>query len=404
MTKTTMAGLAWLLTAVPLAVTAQEWQEVFPTNPPTARVGHSLTALDNGRVFLFGGLERDGTLLNDTHEYRDSKWQAFTTITSRPPARRNHAAWTQEGKLYVMGGFGEEGSYHSDLWEFDPDPPPAVENWRFICTVTGQGARANHAAVPLPNEDVLFFGGVTAAGAQSDAWIAHRGTGEWTQAASLPQNWSGGCAHFIGTGHVWAVGTSGRIAHGYSVGENTWTWESNAPPLNGYASAFAVPVEGGREKIVMFGGYDTNYDRSDKVYEYYPPWQGRTVVYTTRVEQMALPVAMHASAPLPRTTTTVDVVVFGGSDQNHDYQNRTWLFSAPAAPRPAELQKAEGAESPAFEFYGEAGYHYDVQSTPSLAGPIWSRQAVYTGTAQQVRHYMPGSTMEFYRVEANNPD
>lgn len=223
--------------------------------------------------------------------------------------------------------------------------------------------------------------------------------------ASLPYKWSSGCAHLIRTGYVCAVGTSGERAFGYSVSENAWTWESNAPPLNGSASSVVVPTEDGREKIVMYGGYDTNYNRNAEVYEYHPPWPGQTVrAFSTRAEDMADPVAMHASALLPRTSTTVDVVVFGGSDENHDYQNRTWHFSVPAAPRPAQLQKAEGAETPAFDFYGEPGYVYEVQSSRSLTEPIWTRQITYTGTAQQVRHYIPGTTLEVYRVVGNRPD
>lgn len=405
MKRTGMAWVGlWLAAAVSVS-RAQEWQEVFPSNPPPARVGHSLTALADGRVILFGGLERDGTPLNDTHEYGNGEWQEYIIVTTRPPARRSHAAWGVGNKLYVQGGYGEGGEFLSDLWEFDPDPPPAVENWRFIHSVTGKGARASHAAVPLPNGDVLFFGGQTADGRQQDAWVAYRGTGEWTQAASMPSNWSGGCAHFIGTGHVWAVGTSGQRAYGYSVGEDAWTWESNAPPMNGSASSVVVPAEDGREKIVIYGGYDTNYNPNAEVYEYHPPWPGQTVrVFSTRVEDMADPVIMPASAPLPRTTTTVDVVVFGGSDDHHDYQNRTWRYSVPAAPRPAQLQKAEGAETPAFDFYGEPGYVYEVQSTRSLKNPVWTRQVAYTGAAQQVRYVMPLGTLDVYRVVGNRPD
>lgn len=179
MHKTILAGIAIFFTGILSAGLAQEWVEVFPSNSPTARVGHTMTSLSDGRVVLFGGLERDGTLRNDTYEYWNGEWQEYVIVTTRPPARRSHAAWGVGNKLYVQGGYGEGGGFLSDLWEFDPDPLPAVENWRFIHSVTGKGARASHAAVPLPNGDVLIFGGQTADGKQQDAWwrIGARGNG-----------------------------------------------------------------------------------------------------------------------------------------------------------------------------------------------------------------------------------
>ncbi len=386
------------------AANAGEWWEVFSADPPEARMGHSLTALDDGKVYLFGGLTQTLEMRNDLHVYWDDEWGRLDDLTVRPPPRRNHAAWGMNGRLYVMGGVAAGGSFLSDLWEFDPAPPPAVEPWRHVGDTTGMTARAHHAAVPLPNGDVMFFGGQSAEGVQKDVWIAHRGTGEWRQVVSMPHNWSGGFSHLIGTTDVVAAGTGGGRVYGYSIADDEWTWDDNGPPLNGYASSFVVPAEEGREKIVAFGGYDTNYNHNTETYEFRPRWRAYGGSTTTRVEQMPRPTTMPAVAVLPRTTTSVEAVVFGGMDQDHTARNETWLYSVPAAPRPARLEVAQDSETPAFGFYGEPGYVYDVERTRSLTTPDWEWQATYTGTAENVQHYIPGTTVEVYRVRGNRPD
>ncbi len=52
----------------------QEWTTVNSTNPPSARYGHSLTTLPDGKVLLYGGENSSMDMYNDLYSYDNGQW------------------------------------------------------------------------------------------------------------------------------------------------------------------------------------------------------------------------------------------------------------------------------------------------------------------------------------------
>jgi hypothetical protein len=310
------------------------------------------------------------------------------------------------GKMYIHGGVGGGSNVLYDIWQYDPLSSGSNTSWQAVGVSTAMGPRAYHTAIPLANGNVFFSGGGDGFNPPfRDAWM-WKGSNAWEELALSPSSWSRQTAQLLSNGNVVGLGwgKNGKVMT-YSPEKDAWTEESNGPTLNGLASSVVVPVEGGREKIVVFGGYDSNDIQSDAVYDYRPTWSGLWGSNTVRAARMPQGLSMPASAPLPRTTTTVDVVVFGGYATNHEQVNNTYIASFPAAPRPVQILNPLGGTEPSFEFDTEPGYIYHVRSTPTLYNPTWSGGVNYTGIGQRVRHPFSGPDVaSYYHILGSNVD
>jgi N-acetylneuraminic acid mutarotase len=97
-----------LLPALFLAATAlaqQDWEVINPANAPSARAGHSTDPTGNGSLIFFGGEDDSHNMFNDLYLYNQGNWNPLEG-RNPPPARRDHAAWVANNKLYVHGGQG----------------------------------------------------------------------------------------------------------------------------------------------------------------------------------------------------------------------------------------------------------------------------------------------------------
>ncbi len=396
-----MFRISVLIAAFPILALADEWREIFPTNPPSGRGGHSMVPLGDGRILLFGGVDDSG-VRDDIHLFQNGEWSPVVT-TNFPPARRNHVAWRLNNKMYIHGGLDRGTNYLDDIWQYDPLPSGSNTDWQAVGVSTAMGARAYHTAIPLTNGDVLFTGGRDGTEVwPRDAWV-WRGTNAWEEVAAPPSSWAGHTAQPLSNGDVVGLGwNSNRKVMTYTPGSNTWTEVTNGPVLAAFASSVVVPDEGGREKLVVFGGYDSNYVQSDLVYDYRPAGPQMVATNYPRSERMPQGLSQPASAPLPRTTTTVDVVVFGGYTTNHTKASNTYIASFPAAPRPARIIDPVGGSSPSFEFDLEPGYQYQVRRTPSLQNPVWGVETNYLGAGQRETHYTLGAG--YYQIGAGTND
>ena len=87
---------------------ADSWKELDVPLQPTARSGHSLTAVD-GALYLFGGQEDGSGARNDLYRWAGMAigWSSVSPEGQPPAARTNHATAAYDGLLYVadLAGF-----------------------------------------------------------------------------------------------------------------------------------------------------------------------------------------------------------------------------------------------------------------------------------------------------------
>lgn len=80
---------------------------------------------------------------------------------------------------------------------------------------------------------------------------------------------------------------------------NSWTGYDTKLPLNGYSTSAVGTDDKGQKLIFIFGGYDSDWNESDKVYEYHVA----TGQVTLRDERMPYPLAHSASTVVPSAGT-----------------------------------------------------------------------------------------------------
>ena len=149
------AGPAWTATPQPGLV-------------PKSRAHHSLTAADDGRLYLFGGatyMYGTPSRLNDLHYYTPSTHRWTTPYASGhwPAHRSGHTGAFVRGSLgpriVIFGGIDGTGAYTSTLDIY------AVDEQRWSRPAVGRAPppRARHAAVGLSGGGLaamwLFGGG-----------------------------------------------------------------------------------------------------------------------------------------------------------------------------------------------------------------------------------------------------
>ncbi len=135
-----LAAAALLLAAVGYA---ESWNQIPAPDEPSARYGHSLVELDDGRVLMFGGEDYRGDLQNSICGYKpeSNTWVPMPVVGS-PPARLG-ASLTQisDHELALYGGLGTAGPL-GDLWILDLDSG----KWRKVAVGGAPPPRGFHVA------------------------------------------------------------------------------------------------------------------------------------------------------------------------------------------------------------------------------------------------------------------
>lgn len=132
---------------------------------PSARWGHSLVELPDGRALLFGGSSTRGCF-NDAHilEVREEEggelaaaWRhvALSDQSPVPAPRGGHAAAAVGERVMVQGGTTRSRRVFEDLWELDLSQEPAA--WRRISS-GGPGPRVGHSLVAIGRFLVVIGG------------------------------------------------------------------------------------------------------------------------------------------------------------------------------------------------------------------------------------------------------
>ena len=229
------------------------------------RAVHTATSLPDGRVLIAGGCVRDGcegTPEGGRSELFNPRTRTFVPGPALAEPRVGHTATAlRDGRVLVTGGYPDENRaplasaevYHPSTGTFEPTGAMSV----------GRGA---HTATRLRDGRVLVVGGVDGTGVTAGAEIYDPLTGRFSAAAALPQPRATHAAVLLGDGSVLvAGGQSGRTtlldtALTYDPAANVW---EAVGPIDAakYKLALAPLPDGG---ALLIGG-QTSDDRAARV-------------------------------------------------------------------------------------------------------------------------------------------
>jgi N-acetylneuraminic acid mutarotase len=257
-----------------------------------ARIYHSATLLQDGKVIAVGGTEKPAVELFDPNT---NKWQVVTSM--HHPRSGHTATLLLDGRLLVVGGISEgRPTFSSEIYD------PATNRWTITTNMTH--ARTGHTATLMNNGQVLVAGG-------SDdllpAEIYEPLTNSWRATGNMIYPRLEHTATLLDDGRVLIVGGGrsegapyGGIAEVEIFNPLTANWEEVAGLSYGRRFHTANKLSDGT--IVIIGG---TYDAAIGVpFEVYNPETD-----TWRITGPTQILAKHSSTVLPDGS----ILVCGGS-------------------------------------------------------------------------------------------
>ena len=241
------------------------WSHPLPATSPPARSRHAMVALSSNNVLLFGGVDANGTPLNDVWTWNGSTWTPHPSAGGISP--RSGAAMAKFGSgALVFGGYNDfTATYLGDTWVW-------AGSWAQVATLGAPSPRRDARAVEV--------------GPYSLACVLHGG--------------------FDGT----------ERADTWSFGNNGWT---QFPQANGPArSAFAMGFDTSSQQVFLAGGRSPNGAMDDLWRFDFTTW--RNITPAPRPTP-----SFDAAATLD--TTRHRLVTFGGNT-NGVATDQHWHFSS----------------------------------------------------------------------------
>jgi N-acetylneuraminic acid mutarotase len=194
---------------------------------PYARVGASAAMTADGLVYLVGGIDGEGYVV-DTAEVLDPATAVWTPLAAMPRERGIYAlAVGAEGALYAFGGVDRAITFLRTVDVYDP----ATDAWSTLADET-PGAAAQLAVATDPDGKIYLIGGSTGAQISAFVDIFDSSTGEWSSGAVVPTPRFGLAADRGPDGRIVAVGggvpdgtgsvTSLETVEAYDPASDSW--------------------------------------------------------------------------------------------------------------------------------------------------------------------------------------
>jgi cysteine-rich repeat protein len=242
------------------------WIDVSPAESPAAR-GRPALAFDarRRRIVMFGGMNGELSLFNDTWEWTGATWERRFPATS-PPRRAVHAM-AFDGQRVVLFGGTQLFSLLGDTWVWDG------EDWAPITTVPTPSPRDQHAMVFDAHRGrvVLYGGSDYQSGWLDDTWVFD-GT-SWTQlAAGQPQVAHPALAYDAARGVVILYGLVGGGSVVWELADSIWTQIPTAAPAP-WLTEVAMTYDHARARVLVFGGFDSELSEGEPTDELWQ-WDG----------------------------------------------------------------------------------------------------------------------------------
>jgi hypothetical protein len=230
------------------------WSRVISVHSPGLRTSAALAYdTQRHRAVLFGGTSSRNASINifetNTWEWDGQDWYEFRTEIA-PSGRSNHAMAfdSDKGKVYLYGGTDRNGKPLSDLWEWDGAA------WHRLCPVCNPAGRSQHAMIYDPDRKKLIIYGGFGKDIYPEAWA-------WDGTAWCKMNFSNSIPAFYHD--LLVYNPTAKQAIGFIGGDwgKTWIWSDetwkrmdlvNQPPLRSFMNYAFDPVS---RNIYLFGGY-----------------------------------------------------------------------------------------------------------------------------------------------------
>ena len=187
------------------------WTNMQPVSQPLASYGHAM-AYDSAsdRVIVFGGVDRNGSALNETwaYDFNTNNWTNLNPV-SKLPTRLYHAMAydSQSDRVILVGGYTQSGQPDYDIWAYDFN----ANTWTSMDPLDKPRARVYHSmAYDFQSDRVILFGG-----------------SDFIQGAVLNDTWA------------------------YDLESNTWTYMATRPPGR---FEHAMAYDSASDRVILFGG------------------------------------------------------------------------------------------------------------------------------------------------------
>jgi N-acetylneuraminic acid mutarotase len=245
----------------------EDWTPITPPDSPSARQGHSMATLPDGRVILFGGTDNQGAWFNDLHVFADNKWSPLNPESASSPAGRyGQHIWTYNGKLYIQGGISKapngDMTLNEDLWLFDLQSkeweklqnPPSFTSPNASPFISG-----NKAYLIDPHRFDSSNGTVNVYDMDQKRWEQLKLSGDWPHgersAYTMVQV---GTSVYMWGGSIWNPNTqsAANTTETWVMDLNTLTWKQlqNIPsPVNNGKAVY----DSKGKRIVSWGGAES---------------------------------------------------------------------------------------------------------------------------------------------------
>jgi len=159
------------------------WSVVTPaagSSPPCARSSHCCAAI-NEKIYIFGGSNSEGGLMNDMHCFNTETrvWHTIDNASEKltPQPREMSSAVAVGDLIYIIGGRGESGPLGS-LGVLDAN----LNQWIEHKVPSIQGRMAQGAAAI--DSSIFVFGGATLGGISDELICLDTTNQSWNQVSS----------------------------------------------------------------------------------------------------------------------------------------------------------------------------------------------------------------------------
>jgi N-acetylneuraminic acid mutarotase len=160
---------------------ANIWNEIVPTNKPSARSGHAMVYDSiNHKTILFGGWDEIFRSHQDTWVYDSQANQWIDVIPNTSPEERVSHSMCYDPvsqKVILFGGYKDVGPHFNDTWEYDYN----LNTWTELNPSNSPSGRYGTQMVYDPiNQRIVLFGGHSTS-ILDDTWIYYYENNTWTE-------------------------------------------------------------------------------------------------------------------------------------------------------------------------------------------------------------------------------